>query len=114
MVVPTRPIDEVLITLRCLVRTGDFRNISSVPQSKFIRIQNKAVRFDAISYIEFLDSGRAMVILAGLPPEKAHISVDVAEARTLREYFEAGEVCVMPGGKAQPSIDWPRALPARV
>jgi len=64
---------------------------------KFIRIGSKAVRFDAISYIEFLDSGRAMVILAGLPPEKAHISVDVPETRVLREYFETNDVTVNPG-----------------
>ena len=53
-------------------------------QPQFIRINSKAVRLDAISHIDFLESGRAMVILAGLPPEKAHISVDVQEARLLR------------------------------
>ena len=65
--------------------------------TQFIRINNKAVRFDAISYIEFLESGRAMVILAGLPPEKAHISVDVNDANALRAYFDSGEVTVNPG-----------------
>jgi hypothetical protein len=79
-------------------------------QTKFIRISNKAVRFDAISYIDFLQSGRAMVILAGLPPEKAHISVDVGEARVLREYFELGEVTVNPGRDSRSTIEWPRQM----
>lgn len=79
-------------------------------QTKFIRINNKAVRFDAISYIDFLESGRAMVILAGLPPEKAHISVDVGEARLLREYFELGEVTVNPGRDSRSTIERPRQM----
>jgi hypothetical protein len=65
-------------------------------QTKFIRINNKAVRVDAISYVEFLESGRAMVILSGLPPEKAHISVDVRDTSMLREYFESSEVTTNP------------------
>jgi hypothetical protein len=64
----------------------------------FIRINNKAVRLDAISYIDFLESGRAMVILSGLPPEKAHISVDVPETRVLREFFEAPAITANIGG----------------
>jgi len=82
-------------------------------QAKFIRIQSKAVRFDAISYVDFLESGRAMVILSGLPPEKAHISVDTAEARLLREYFESGEVTVNPARDSRSTVDLPRALPMR-
>ena len=80
---------------------------------KFIRIQSKAVRLDAISYVEFLESGRAMVMLAGLPPEKAHISVDIAETRLLREYFESGEVTADPGRTSRSTIDYPRPLPIR-
>ena len=79
----------------------------------FIRITNKTVRLDAISYIEFLDSGRAMVILSGLPPEKAHISVDVSEAFGLKQYFEGGEVTVNPSRESRNPIDWPRPLPIR-
>ena len=79
----------------------------------FIRITNKAVRLDAISYVEFLESGRAMVILAGLPPEKAHISVDVNEARGLREYFDSSEVTTNTARESRPTVDWPRPLPMR-
>jgi hypothetical protein len=82
-------------------------------QPNFIKINNKAVRFDAISYIDFLDSGRAMVILSGLPPEKAHISVDVAEARALKEYFDQPDVSVNPGRNSRPSMDLARAFPMR-
>jgi hypothetical protein len=82
-------------------------------QAKFIRIQSKAIRLDAISYVDFLDSGRAMVILSGLPPEKAHISVDAGEARLLREYFDSGEVTVNPGRESRSTVDLPGALPGR-
>jgi hypothetical protein len=82
-------------------------------QPKFIRINNRAVRFDAISYIEFLESGRAMVILSGLPPEKAHISVDVADARGLREYFDAADVTANPNKDPRPGMDWPRPMAIR-
>jgi hypothetical protein len=82
-------------------------------QPRFIQINNKAVRFDAISYIDFLESGRAMVILSGLPPEKAHISVDIQEARMLREYFETGEVTANPARDSRTTVEWPRALPIR-
>ena len=80
---------------------------------QFIRINNKSVRFDAISYIDFLESGRAMVILSGLPPEKAHISVDTQEARLLREYFEGPEVTVNPAKNSPSTMDWSRPLPIR-
>jgi hypothetical protein len=82
-------------------------------QQKFIRINNKAVRFDAISYVEFLESGRAMVILAGLPPEKGHISVDVNEALGLRAFFDVGEVTVNPGRDSRSPVEFPRTLPMR-
>jgi hypothetical protein len=79
----------------------------------FIRITNKAVRLDAISYVEFLESGRAMVVLSGLPPEKAHISVDVHETHALREYFESKEVTTNPAGNLRSPVEWPRPLPMR-
>jgi len=82
-------------------------------QPKFIFINSKAVRFDAISYIDFLESGRAMVILAGLPPEKAHVSVDVPETRLLRQYFESGEVTANPGKDSRSTGDWSRPMPIR-
>lgn len=73
--------------------------------TKFIRIGSKAIRLDAITYVEFLDSGRAMVMMAGLPPEKAHLSVDAQEARQLREFFEQDEVTVNPAGKPRSTSD---------
>jgi hypothetical protein len=79
----------------------------------FIRISSKAVRLDAISYIEFLESGRAMVILSGLPPEKAHISVDVSDTRLLREYFDSGEVTVNPGRDSRSHADMLRPVALR-
>ena len=79
----------------------------------FIRINNKAVRLDAISYVEFLESGRAMVMLAGLPSEKAHISVDVHEAHGLREFFESKEVTTNPARETRNTVEWPRPLPLR-
>ena len=56
--------------------------------ARFIRIQNKAVNVDQIAYIDFLDSGRAMVFVSGLTQEKQHIAVEPAEARMLLELFE--------------------------
>jgi hypothetical protein len=74
----------------------------------FVRIANKSVRLDAISYIEFLESGRAMIILSGLPPEKAHISVDVAETRGLREFFDQPEITANPNREPRGTLDFPR------
>jgi len=54
----------------------------------FVRVQNRVVRLDAIAYIDFLDSGRSMIFLSGLTPEKQHISVDVEETRRLKTFME--------------------------
>ena len=54
----------------------------------FIRIHNKAVNLDRIAYVDFLDSGRAMVFLSGLTQEKQHIPVEPAEALVLKEFFQ--------------------------
>jgi hypothetical protein len=79
----------------------------------FIRISSKVVRLDAISYVDFLESGRAVVILCGLPSEKTHISVDVHDARLLREYFDSGEVTVNAARESRNMLEWPRPLPIR-
>ena len=55
---------------------------------KFIRVHNKLVHVDAISFVEFLDSGRAMIVAHSLPLEKQHIQVDVMEAQHLRDVLE--------------------------
>jgi hypothetical protein len=51
--------------------------------AKFIRVHNKAINVDSISYIDFLDSGRAMIFMHGLTQEKQNISVDPEETRKL-------------------------------
>jgi len=56
---------------------------------QFIRVNNKFVRLDAIGYVDFLDSGRAMIHVPGLTPEKQNITVDPEETRRLRAFFEA-------------------------
>lgn len=55
----------------------------------FIRIHNKIVNLDAIAYVDFLESGRAMVIVQALSLEKQNISLDPEEARRLRALLEA-------------------------
>jgi hypothetical protein len=45
---------------------------------RFIRLQNKVVNLDAIAYVDFLDSGRAMVCIRGLTPEKQNIPLESA------------------------------------
>ena len=64
--------------------------------TEFIRIHNKVVALDSIAYIDFLDSGRSMVFVPGMSTEKQMISVDEAETRRLRDFFDAR---VLPLGK---------------
>lgn len=52
--------------------------------AKLIKVHNKTINVDAISYVEFLDSGRAMIFMSGLTQEKQNITVDPDEARKLR------------------------------
>jgi hypothetical protein len=55
----------------------------------FIRVHGKLIRTDAIAYVDFLDSGRAMIHMQGLTPEKQNVPVEPDEARKLRALFEA-------------------------
>lgn len=57
--------------------------------ARFIRIHNKFVNLDAIAYVDFLESGRAMVVVQALSQEKQNISLDSEEARRLRPLLEA-------------------------
>ena len=68
--------------------------------ARFVRVQNKFVRVDAIAYVDFLESGRAMVHIQGLTQEKQNIPVEPDEARKLRAFFEAeaGAMSSGPGG----------------
>lgn len=54
----------------------------------FIRIHNRVVNTDAIAYVDFLESGRAMVFMMGLTQEKQNIAVDPDETRKLRDFFD--------------------------
>lgn len=60
--------------------------------TQFIRIQNKVVNIDAIAYVDFLESGRAMVLMRGLTPEKQNIPLDAEDARRLRTFLN--EACM--------------------
>jgi len=82
-----------------------FRRYDRKMQPQFIKISGKVIRIDAISFVDFLDSGRAMVMLAGIPAEKAHVSVDVAEARVLKAYFDRPDVTVNPTAGPGSAID---------
>lgn len=62
----------------------------------FVKVHNRMVRLDAIAYIDFLDSGRSMIFVSGLTPEKQHISVDVDETRRLREFMETRSHALAP------------------
>ncbi len=56
--------------------------------AQFIRIQNKMINLDSIAYVDFLESGRAMVFVSGLTQEKQNISVEPPDARRLRVMLE--------------------------
>jgi hypothetical protein len=55
----------------------------------FIRVGNKVVNADMICYIDFLDSGRAMIFMNGLTQEKQNIAVDPDETRKLRSVMDS-------------------------
>jgi len=57
--------------------------------AKFIRVSNKTINVDAIAYIDFLESGRAMIFMSGLSLEKQNIPVEPDEARKLKALFDS-------------------------
>ncbi|MDE3198104.1 MAG: hypothetical protein KGN84_17275 [Acidobacteriota bacterium] len=57
--------------------------------AKLIKVHNKTINVDSISYVEFLDSGRAMIFMRGLTQEKQNITVDPDEARKLKAALDA-------------------------
>jgi hypothetical protein len=68
-------------------------------ERRFIRIHNKIVRLDSIAYVDFLDSGRAMIFMRGVTPEKQNITVDPDETARLLAILEeelGPEVAVAP------------------
>jgi hypothetical protein len=58
-------------------------------ECRFIRIHNKIIRLDSIAYVDFLDSGRAMIFMRGLTQEKQNITVDPDESARLRAILES-------------------------
>ena len=54
----------------------------------FIRVQGKVINLNSIDYVDFLDSGRAMIFMRGLTQEKQNIPVEPDEARRLKAYFD--------------------------
>jgi hypothetical protein len=68
-------------------------------QRRFIRIHNRIVHLDSIAYVDFVESGRAMIFMRGLTQEKQNIAVDPDEAARLRAILEeepGPEVQVIP------------------
>jgi hypothetical protein len=57
--------------------------------ARFLKIANKIVNMDGIAYADFLESGRAMLLMAGLTQEKQNIPLDVEDARRLRVLLES-------------------------
>jgi hypothetical protein len=55
--------------------------------ARFLRIQNRVLNLDAIAYVDFLESGRAMIFMQGLTQEKQNIPVDPEGAQLLNVYF---------------------------
>ncbi len=55
---------------------------------RFIRIQNKIVHLDSIAYVDFLESGRAVIFMRGLSLEKQNIPVEPSDAVRLRSFLE--------------------------
>ena len=55
---------------------------------RFVRVQGKMVNLDAIAYVDFLESGRAMILVGGLTQEKQNISIDPKEAADLKRLLE--------------------------
>ena len=68
-------------------------------ERRFVRIHNRIIRLDSIAYVDFLESGRAMIFMRGLTQEKQNIAVDPDEAARLRAILEeelGPEVSVAP------------------
>lgn len=58
-------------------------------EKKFIQVQNHVIHIESIGYVDFLESGRAMIFMPGLAPEKQNVSVDPADAARLKKVLEA-------------------------
>ena len=56
--------------------------------ARLIKVQNKVINLDAMAYVDFLDSGRAMIIMMGLTQEKQNVSIDPIDASKLKALLE--------------------------
>ena len=68
--------------------------------ARFIRVRNKIINLDSIAYVDFLESGRAMIFMRGLTQEKQNIPVEPEDTRVLRAFLE-GE-CLQTSGQTVP------------
>jgi hypothetical protein len=57
--------------------------------ARFISVGNHVLNVDLISYVDFLDSGRAMIFMNGLTQEKQNIPVDPQDALKLKALLDA-------------------------
>jgi hypothetical protein len=73
---------------------------------RFIRVHNKIIHLDSIAYVDFLDSGRAMIFVRGVTQEKQNIAVDPDETIRLRAILEA-ELEPAPSPTAPPALKFP-------
>lgn len=64
--------------------------------AKFVQVENHWVNVDAIGYIDFLESGRAMLFIPGLHQEKQNVSLDRAAATSLKNQLESLTVLTEP------------------
>ena len=63
--------------------------MSELTKHRFIRVGTKMIHVDSIAYVDFLESGRAMILMRGLTQEKQGIPVDPEETARLRAILEA-------------------------
>lgn len=56
--------------------------------ARFIKVQNKIINLDQLAYADFLESGRAMLLMSGLTQEKMNIPLDVMDAKLVRDLLE--------------------------
>lgn len=64
--------------------------------AKFVQVENHWVNIDAIGYVDFLESGRAMLFIPGLHQEKQNVSLDRAAAASLKSQLESITVLTEP------------------
>ncbi len=56
--------------------------------ARLVKVQNKIINLDAMAYVDFLDSGRAMIMMMGLTQEKQNVSIDPIDASKLKALLE--------------------------